>query len=282
MLYLHPFHLPFQSNVNDVSCKISVEQHGAFAIRVTSCDPQFFPLKRAYSGLRLWRCLSVNCCFSFTNKPKKISNTHNVQDVITPIQRMGGLWSVRSPIAQMQNQDEPDEYLAQSPVWLTILKLFRISQLQGITHFDQLNRKGRCESLTWRFIYPSVLTKNPQYSNPHFKWTNMGLLVSSWRNGLGLTGPTCWCFFFINENYQPVFGRRVDTHSRRRSLKRNQRRDVYLISAYSAPSIPGTGHVRPRRTLGRAPDWRWSLPPNIRKNPIREYDKIYKNNLSSL
>ena len=212
-MYLHPFHLPFQSNVNDVSCKISVEWLGAFAVRVTSCDPQFFPLKRAYSGLRLWRCLSVNCCFSFTNEPKKISNTYNVQHVITPIQRTGGLRSVRSPIAQTQNQDEPDEYLAQRPVWLTILKLFRISQLRGITHFDQLNRKERFESLTWRFIYPSVLTKNPRYSNPHFKRTNTGLPVSSWRNGLGLTGPTCWCFFFINENYQPVFGRRVDTHS---------------------------------------------------------------------
>ena len=58
---------------------------------------------------------------------------------------------------------------------------------------------------------------------------------------------------------------RVDTHSCSHVLNEELWASESETRIWSPPSlcasIPGTGHVRPRRTLGRAPDWRWSLPP---------------------
>lgn len=42
--------------------------------------------------------------------------------------------------------------------------------------------------ITWRFIYESTACRKPWYSMPHLSRTTTGFPVSSFRNGLGLTG----------------------------------------------------------------------------------------------
>ena len=58
---------------------------------------------------------------------------------------------------------------------------------------------------------------------------------------------------------------RVDTHSCSHVLNKELWALESETCVWSLPSlcasIPGMGHVRPWRTLGRAPDWWWSLPP---------------------
>ncbi len=87
----------------------------------------------------------------------------------------------------------PYEHLSKSAVRLAILELFRVGQLQKrkIPMSESLLVQSTKERRTWRFMYPSVLTKNPLYSNPHLSLTYTGLPVSSCMNGFGLTGLTC-------------------------------------------------------------------------------------------
>jgi hypothetical protein len=81
----------------------------------------------------------------------------------------------------------PDEHLPQGAIRLAVLEFLRVRELGGDCELPDAWWAG---IQTWRFMNPSVLTRKPLYSSPHFRRTNTGLPVSSCMNGLGLTGFT--------------------------------------------------------------------------------------------
>lgn len=100
-------------------------------------------------------------------------------------------WGKMDELQTLRELDShtPNKNFSQGTIWLSVLVFLRVRQLR----IDAVSsRKVKTyERRTWRFIYPSVLTKKPLYSSPHFRRTNTGFPVSSCKNGFGFTGLTC-------------------------------------------------------------------------------------------
>ena len=229
--------------------------------------------------IRIWRCLSVKkgerIVLVYKNDGRDKGRLIMYNTLLHLGSRLARWWLIMDRAMTNLIKTSPNAPF-DWPSWNSSVLASLIARIQHHVW-------SKCEekAITWRFMYPSVLTRNPRYSNPHFNRTNTGFPVSSWRNGFGLTGLTwfksqsrlvlaCDGFYSL----QPyLLSDGVDQRQRRTLKTRPMRqfkiiifwipRDFFILLFVwfylAKPSWHCRDDVRPGRPLGRASNRWWSL-----------------------